>query len=195
MMLALLLLIQPTTDEGTQSPAAWIAVLHGYEKHHGRTAWSWQELQGARSRVLDVHYTKASLPGRLNDLYSYFLAYAPIVLFLVTTLGLGLSLRAKRRGNTGRSFTFCVITLVLLLLGQRLTQGEHGPLVIIKQPGIVLRQGNGISYSPVLQGTPLDLAAGVEATYLTQQDNGWVQLRLSDGVQGWVPLEAVYLVE
>jgi hypothetical protein len=190
-----MLLLQPDNSYSPSTHAAWLAVQHAHDRGSMPASWWWHRLQSAREAVADVHYSVAPLPDWQKQLYGTFLDFAPIILPLILLLGMTFAFRAWQRHRVARSMTWSLATFAVLFLGVGLAQPDQRPLAIIKVPGTLVRQGNGLSY-PVQtrQGMLLELAAGVEAEYLGQRDNGWVQLRLRDGIQGWVPLDGVYLV-
>jgi hypothetical protein len=195
MITFLLLLVQPAGNYNDANQAAWVAALHDYDQPPIRSSQWWSFLQGARETVADVNYSTPPMPDWQRFLYSDYLDYAPFILPFVLLLGMTIAYRAWRRQRLTRSLVWSLTTFAILFLGVTLAQPDQRPLAIIKVPGTLVRQGNGLSY-PVLsrQGIMLELAAGVEAEYLGQRENGWVQLRLRDGIQGWVPLDGVYLV-
>jgi hypothetical protein len=63
------------------------------------------------------------------------------------------------------------------------------PLVVIAQDGVLLRRGNGLAY-PRRYETPVN--RGVEARLLFERGE-WVQIELSGGETGWVPLAYVLI--
>lgn len=185
-----------THDQSTASnPAAWIAVLREQERTHGRSAWTWQELCEARAAVLDTSYAYPASPTWLNDLYSLVLKSAPLIVFIITLAGIWLVWLGPFRRSWKSAL--CISAAWMLLLGSLLyaVHPPNSPAAIIKVHGIILRAGNGLSYPAITSGDmPLILAAGVEAEFLVQRNNGWVQIQLRDSTRGWVPLDAVYLV-
>ena len=81
---------------------------------------------------------------------------------------------------------------VLLTLATIYEQRQHaGPLVVIAQDELPLRLGNGLSYS---SRYPETLPAGAEARLLFRRSD-WLQIELSGGEIGWVPLSAALLDE
>jgi hypothetical protein len=63
------------------------------------------------------------------------------------------------------------------------------PLVVIAEDGVLLRKGNGMAY-PRRYEAPVN--RGVEARLVYQRDD-WVQVELSGGETGWVPLAYVLI--
>ena len=185
------MLLEPTTPHS--SPAAWIAVLRDYEQKHGRDVWSYQELCEARTAVLDPYYSAKSPPAWLYTINLLYLRYYP-VLFLIVLLG-GLSLIWQRITKRNASKTLLFIAGWFLLMWMMLMPIEpRGQTAAVLKSQSMLREGNGASYPLVTrEGTPLLLAAGVEAQLLAERSNGWAQLKLTDGTVGWVPTDTVYL--
>jgi uncharacterized protein YgiM (DUF1202 family) len=62
-------------------------------------------------------------------------------------------------------------------------------LVVIKDDGVLLRKGDGLTYPPRYE-TPVN--RGVEA-YLVRERSDWVQIELAGGEIGWVPRQFVLL--
>lgn len=196
MMLPLILMMLQPAGEQEWPVAPWLACLHAFERTHGRTAGSWQRMVDARQAVRDIHFAQPVVAGWQVSLYSSYLDYSPFILIALLMPGMLLSYRAWRHRRLGTSLLWCCLSFLLIIAGMNLAQPSHRPLAVIKQPGVPLRQGNGLSYpAQTKQGQPIELAAGVEAEYLTQRENGWVQVQMQDGTLGWVPLDAVYLVE
>lgn len=195
MIALVLLLLQPENSYPPSTHAAWLTMMHSHDDGPIRTSWWWDRLQVAREVVADVNYGTTPMPDWQRQAYRFYLDFAPIILPFVLLLGMTFAFRAWRRQRLSRSMGWSLATFAVVFIGYSLAQPDRRPLVIIKVPGTLVRQGNGLSY-PVQtrQGMLLELAAGVEAEYLGQRDNGWVQLRLRDGIQGWVPLDGVYLV-
>jgi hypothetical protein len=65
----------------------------------------------------------------------------------------------------------------------RLRQEASHPVVVIAEDGVLLRQGNGLTYPPRYE-TPVN--RGVEARLLIARGD-WLKIELSGGVTGWVP--------
>jgi len=66
-----------------------------------------------------------------------------------------------------------------------------GPVVVVARDDVLLRRGNGEAY-PVRFETPLN--RGVEAKLLFRRRD-WVQVELSGGQVGWLPVAAVLVEE
>lgn len=64
---------------------------------------------------------------------------------------------------------------------EALYESEH-PLVVIARDGLILRKGNGASYSPARE-SPLN--RGLEAHMLYRRGN-WLQIALPGGEVGWI---------
>jgi len=68
------------------------------------------------------------------------------------------------------------------------------PWAVIREDGVWLRRGNGLSYPAVeAGGRPVALPRGCEVRVMTLRPNGWVQIQLQDATVGWVPLSALLL--
>jgi len=195
---ALLLILLTGAESPVQpanNPAAWIAVLRDYENQHGRDAWSYQELCEARAAVLDPHYSVKAAPGWMHDFTIIYLQYYPVILLIVFVLGIRLAWTRSKDNRWSNQLAcllswFVVMWLLLLPL-----MPETRPAAVLKHQGAILREGNGLSYAAVVHDNRrINLAPGVEALVLAERNNGWVQLRLSDGTIGWVPTESIYLV-
>jgi hypothetical protein len=74
------------------------------------------------------------------------------------------------------------LTVSLGLGGWLLLQRAERPLVVVKEDGVLLRAGNGLSYPPRSE-TPLN--RGVEAALLFRRGE-WVQVELASGEVGWI---------
>lgn len=175
---------------------AWIATLHDYEQRYGRDSWSLGQLEQARASVVDPRWCKSSQPAWWIDLYRWYLDYHFLLYLLLTLLGCIACCWCYFRR---RLRLCCVLALAWLALGVTgwcLISPPHSPLVVIKQPALAVRIGNGITYPPLLvNGEPVLLGAGVEAKYRTERTNGWVQIELKDNILGWVPKDAVYIID
>lgn len=189
-----LMMAVPSDQPAVSNPAAWIAVLRQQECVLGRSDWTWQELCEAREAVLDSDYAIKTPPRWLNEVYLLVLRSGSLPVILITLAGIWLVW--IRPVSRSWRVLLCISLAWMLLSGTwaYVIQPQDKPAAIIKMHGIMVRQGNGLSYPPIFKGeTTLILSAGVEANYLAQRSNGWVQLQLDDGTRGWVPLDAVYL--
>jgi hypothetical protein len=65
----------------------------------------------------------------------------------------------------------------------RLRQEAEHPVVVIAEDGVLLRQGNGLTYPPRYE-TPVN--RGVEARLLVGRGD-WLKIELAGGQTGWVP--------
>lgn len=72
----------------------------------------------------------------------------------------------------------------LIREGWSQTRDREQPLVVIAEDGVLLRAGNGLSYSPRHE-TPLN--RGVEARLLHRRGD-WLQIELASGQVGWIPV-------
>jgi tetratricopeptide (TPR) repeat protein len=63
----------------------------------------------------------------------------------------------------------------------------HHPVVVNAADGVLLRRGNGLTYTPRYQ-TPIN--RGVEARLLFERGQ-WLKIELAGGESGWVPRAAV----
>lgn len=62
------------------------------------------------------------------------------------------------------------------------------PEAVVRESGVVLREGNGVSYPAVTRkDRPVTLNEGVEVRVIVHRPNGWVKIVLADGTVGWVP--------
>lgn len=175
--------------------APWIAVLHDYERQYGRDAWSWKELSTARSAVHDPHLPSLTIPAWLNGIYAVYLNCYPIILMIMMACGGYAVIRCWRRQQMGWGLATALIWFLIMWAGIELASGSHQQVAVIKHPGVVLREGNGMSYRTVqLDGQPWQLAPGVEVEIAAERENGWVQLKKTGTLLGWVPAESVYLV-
>jgi hypothetical protein len=94
-------------------------------------------------------------------------------------LGMGLS-----------GFALVALAVGLLAAGSYYeSRTDTGPLVVLTRDRVLLRKGNGMAYPPRNQ-TPLN--RGVEARLLFRRGD-WVQIELSGGEVGWVPVTAVLI--
>jgi hypothetical protein len=95
----------------------------------------------------------------------------------------------------------CSAILILggsIVLGCLCYQGDRGdqeqPFAVVTQDNVVLRQGNGLTYAPVVhQGLPVTLHRGTELRVQCQRSNGWLQVELLNGLLGWLPRETLLL--
>ena len=175
--------------------AAWIASLLDYERQHGRDAWSYQELCQARSIVRDPYFAQPQASGMLPRLYLIYLNWYPTLFATLFFLGLWYLGKVSVRAAPGKMVILMMSWLILLWLTLWPLEPDQRTVAVLKYPETLVRTGNGLSYAPVRRDqASVSLTAGVEATVLHEKDNGWVQIRLHDGTQGWVPKESVFLV-
>lgn len=196
-LLNLFFLIDGTPPEAASasSPAAWIAVLRERERTQGRDAWSWQELNEARAAVYDSRYATPTLTGWLKTSYVIYLRYAPVLVAIVMLAGLCFVWVKGRHLPWTTGVMAAILWIALIGLIHLPLQADRRAAAVIKTAGIMLRQGNGLSYAWTLyQDKPIALASGVEAEWLAERANGWVQIRLTDGTRGWIPKDTVYLI-
>jgi tetratricopeptide (TPR) repeat protein len=154
-----------------------------------------ENLQYARSQV---NYPAASNLGRpRNDPWPSWLprpTRVPLVILALATYALGCGVMTRwwmtRRGGLLRRA--CLAFLVaaaagvgLVILENRQADEALHPLVVIADDGVLLRQGNGLSYPPRYE-TPLH--RGVEARLLIERGE-WLKIELAGGETGWVPRE------
>lgn len=179
----------------TSSLAGWIACLHQYELEHGRDAWSWTELSHARAQVLDPYFGSARLHEWAVSSWSIVLHVVPLIMLLITLACCLLCYRYWIQ----KHWTTCILVVVLwfLTLWSLLIIQEPAsiPIAVIQQPGLDMRQGNGLSYEICRwNDQPVKLAEGVEARWIAERDNGWVKIALQQGLTGWVPRDGVLVV-
>lgn len=185
----------PPVSLATNSPAAWIAVLRSRQFEKGVTADLYQDLTEARASVFDPLYSQPAPSSWVRELFPRYLEILPFLLLAINLIGCVVLWKRRHLRRWGRSLTLAVLWLCLMLLALLPTHSDPRPAAIVKTPGILLRQGNGLSYPPVENRLgPVSLAAGVESVFLAQRPNGWVQIQLHDGARGWLPRDAVYLV-
>jgi hypothetical protein len=81
----------------------------------------------------------------------------------------------------------CLLVLAGGLAAWEWYEQEDPPerLVVVKEDGVLLRKGNGLSYPPRYE-TPVN--RGVEARLLFERD-GWLQIELAGGEVGWIARE------
>lgn len=195
LMFALSLLLSAQSQDAVTLPA-WIVSLHAYERSNGRDQWSWSELTQARASVVDSHWSQPVVSAWWKELYTVYLQYFPLFFLLLTLLGLTLCGWCYAHHRLRTCFVIALSWLIVAIVGWYLVHPLHASLVVIKQPVVVLRTGNGITYAPVIMdGQAVQLGAGVEAEYRTERDNGWVQLELKNNILGWVPKDAVYILK
>ena len=188
------MLCTPSQDAATLP--AWIVSLHAYERSNGRDHWSWNELTQARASVGDSQWGQPAVSAWWKELYSVYLQYFPLFFLLLTLLGLVLCGWCYAHGHRRTCLLAALCWLGLAITGWYLVHPLHASLVVIKQPAVLLRTGNGITYPPVsLEGQAVQLSAGVEAEYRTERDNGWVQVELKNNILGWVPKDSVYIMK
>lgn len=195
LIFALSLLLSAPSQDAVALPA-WIVSLHAYERSNGRDQWSWNELTQARASVNDPLWSQPAVSAWWKELYTTYLQYVPLFFLMLTLLGISVCGWCYAQGRR-RTFLLAVICwLGLAISSWYLIHPLHAALVVIKQPAVLLRTGNGITYAPVtIDGQVVQLAAGVEAEYLSERDNGWVQLELKNKILGWVPKDAVYIMK
>jgi hypothetical protein len=193
LIFALSLLLSGPSQDAVTLPA-WIVSLHAYERSNGRDQWSWTELTQARASVSDPHWSQPPVPSWWKQLYTIYLQYFPLFFLLLTLLGLVLCGWCYTHRRVRICFLLALGWFILAITGWYLVHPLHASLVVIKQPAVLLRTGNGITYAPVvMDGQAVQLTAGVEAEYRSERDNGWVQLELKNNILGWVPKDAVYI--
>lgn len=129
---------------------------------------------------------------------SWVLRPRPAVAFLGTALAFSVYWVALTRYFMVRRFWLLKAALVALAVGvmlqsyvgleswNRFRELPHH-LVVVARDGVVLRKGNGLSYPP---RHPAPLNRGVEAQELFLRGD-WLQIRLTGGEIGWVPLADV----
>jgi hypothetical protein len=129
---------------------------------------------------------------------SWVLRPRPAVALLGAVLAFSLYWVALTRYFMVRRFWLLKAALVALAAGlmlksyalweswNRVRDIPH-PLVVVARDGVVLRKGNGFSYPP---RNPAPLNRGVEAQELFMRGD-WLQIRLTGGEVGWVPLADV----
>lgn len=189
----------PVEEVSTANPsslAGWIACLRKYELDHGRDAWSWTELSHARAQVLDPYFGIASLPEWAVTCWSILHQAVPLLLLLTTLAGCVLYFLYWKQ----KRWTSCILITVLWYLAiwslLIIKEPAHIPMAVIHQPGLVMRQGNGLSYE-VCQWNeqPVKLAEGVEARWIAERENGWVKIELEHGLIGWVPRDGIIKID
>lgn len=75
-----------------------------------------------------------------------------------------------------------ILLLSLALLLDHYDSPTAVPFVVIKEDGVLLRKGNGLSYPTVV---PVPLNRGVEAKLLYQR-GAWLQIQLTSNERGWI---------
>jgi len=198
MMISLLgsLPAEEISTVNASSLAGWIACLRKYELDHGRDAWSWTELSHARAQVLDPNFGSVRLHEWAISCWSIVLHVVPAILLLATLAGCLLCYQYWKQ----KRWTRCILVTVLWYLAiwslLIIKEPAHIPMAVILQPGLVMRQGNGLSYEMTRwNDQPLKLAEGVEARWIAERDNGWVKIEIQEGLTGWVPRDGLILVE
>jgi len=99
----------------------------------------------------------------------------------------------RGRGTAGVTIVSLSGVLAVCLLVSILVENHKQSAVrfgVITAPEIVARQGDGPNYPPSFQDP---LHAGTEFE-LIEQRPGWFHIRLSDGVEAWVPQDAAEAV-
>jgi hypothetical protein len=97
--------------------------------------------------------------------------------------------RAWLSAGLGAMAVAALLGVVLAAEEARERDLDAHPLVVIAEDGVLLRRGNGMAY-PRRYEAPVN--RGVEARLLFQRDD-WVQIELSGGETGWVPLAYVLI--
>lgn len=186
-------------DEHPVRPGTWaayIAVLRADELQHGKTSWTQEQLREAREAVAAPATSAPPWPGWAHSFHVMLLDWFDLLLPAVVIVGAMLVLRCWWRNRLVAALFWSLIWFAVLLALHLVVRPGPGPAAVVRVEGAVLRQGNGLSYPPqVYQGLPVQLSAGAEAVVRTRRENGWVQLEFSTGIIGWVPQDAVYLVE
>ncbi|HMO35339.1 MAG TPA: hypothetical protein PKA06_04790 [Gemmatales bacterium] len=174
---------------------AWIASLHQHEREYGRTGWSWKALTEARSAVMDGRYAYHTSKRWWFQLYTGFVNNQGILLILVSVAGFLFCVYFLSQGYWWTLLFSSLLWLLLVISGISLLHPGSEKYVVIKQHGLNLRIGNGISYPLLLDsGQPVWLSRGVEARWRAEMPNSWIQIELADGLMGWAPREALYLI-
>lgn len=107
---------------------------------------------------------------------------------LLGWMGLTLWLWRPRRGLLWLALALVGIGLANAgAIGWQLSSERARPAAVVVSDSAPLRTGRGEGFEPVL-ATPL--GAGVEG-HIQNERAGWVELRLADGVSGWLPVEAI----
>lgn len=145
--------------------------------------------QPETSGVPPTPANRAWLPGGTLRLLALLAFGAYSLGWLLWTGG-----RMARQSTLGRHAL--VAWLLALVLGGVLARDAwqayreaSEPLIVVRQEGVHLRQGNGLSYPPHRDAP---LPPGTEATLLFER-SGWVQVELASGEVGWLPRAAVLL--
>lgn len=195
-VLALCWGVEDSPSLGREQRAAMIAYLRHREYQHGKYP-EWQgPLRSLRAEVVDALFAQPPTPDWVHRTQEFVLYAFPVLLLLTVVGGAYLVRRNWRRHRLTRAAAWCVVWFAALLALYFAVRPDRGPAAVVRQDGVVLRQGNGLSYPPhVHQGLPVRLAAGVEGVVRVRRPNGWVQVELSTGAVGWVPQDAVYFVE
>jgi hypothetical protein len=120
---------------------------------------------------------------------SPFEAWIIAALFWFLACG-GLARFAMTRAGWWLVFAGVWLTALAVLGGlwlqdDRISARHHEHALIVVADDVALRKGNSESYPLRLDGVA-KLPKGVEARELTRR-GGWVQIRLADGVIGWIP--------
>lgn len=188
--------VEEVSPARSSSLAGWIACLRQYELEQGRDAWSWTELSHARAQVLDPYFGSARLHEWAVTSWSIVLHIVPLIMLLITFAGCLFCYRYWKY----KRWTNCILVAVLWFLALWglliIKEPEAIPIAVIQQPGLVMRQGNGLSYEICRwNDQSVKLAEGVEARLIAERDNGWVKIELKQGLTGWVPRDGVILVQ
>ena len=78
-----------------------------------------------------------------------------------------------------------IVLISLMLLGSRIFVEQQRPVAVIVSPSAQVMSGPGQDYLPLFS---LMTAAEVR---LLEARAGWVRVVLPDGLQGWLPVEAL----
>jgi hypothetical protein len=78
-----------------------------------------------------------------------------------------------------------LVVVSLILLGSRITLEQQRPVAVIAAPTTQAMSGPGLDYLPLFS-----LMAAAEVRILETRV-GWVRIVLSDGRQGWLPVETI----
>lgn len=188
--------VEELSPARSSSLAGWIACLRQYELEHGRDAWSWTELSHARAQVFDPYFGSARLHEWAITSWSIVLQIVPLIMLLITLAGCLFCYQYWKK----KRWTNCIFVAVLWYLALWglliIKKPEAIPIAVIHQPGLVMRQGNGLSYEMSRwNDQPVKLAEGVEARLIAERENGWVKIMLQHGLTGWVPRDGVIVAE
>jgi hypothetical protein len=195
LVIACLLSLQ-TSSTSSHGLPAWIASLHHYERIHGRNEWSWKELVAARASVGNARLGIRHDLAWWNPYYTAYVQNHLVVMGFFTLLGIFLVAYCYRTGRRHALIISVMGWWIVAIAGMVALSPDRRQAAIIKPASVTLRIGNGVTYPPaLLDGVPVQLSAGVEARYLGERSNGWVRIELKGNIVGWVPKDAVYLIE